>query len=58
MSDPLDDEAIAKAMRRSAWVAEHGSREERAGRFLANAETPADPSHKATPKPAKGLIGG
>ncbi|MDB5432771.1 MAG: hypothetical protein JWP35_3887 [Caulobacter sp.] len=57
MSDPLDDEAIAQAMRRSAWVAEHGSREERAGRFLANVPAPAKPSHKATPKPAKGIGG-
>ena len=34
MSDPLSDEAIARAMKRSVWIAEHGTREERAGRFL------------------------
>lgn len=34
MNKPLDHETIAKAMKKAAWVAKHGTREERSGRFI------------------------
>lgn len=47
MNKPLDHDAIAKAMKEAAWVAKHGTREERSGRFMA-AGSPAK-----APKPGK-----
>jgi len=35
MSNPIDHETIARAMKEAAWIAKHGTREEKAGRFLA-----------------------
>ncbi|MGE5565643.1 MAG: hypothetical protein ACM3YN_05750 [Parcubacteria group bacterium] len=35
MNKPLDHDSIAKAMKEAAWVAKHGTREERSGRFIA-----------------------
>ncbi len=48
MSNPPDRESIAKAMRDAAWIATHGTREERSGRFI-----PAKPSTETPPKPAR-----
>jgi len=31
---PLDHETIARAMKEAAWIAKHGTREQRAGRFI------------------------
>jgi hypothetical protein len=33
---PLDHDSIARAMKEAAWVAKHGTREQRAGRFMPN----------------------
>lgn len=30
----FDHETVLKALRRAAWVAEHGTREEKSGKFL------------------------
>lgn len=35
MNKPLNHDSIAKAMKEAAWVAKHGTREERAGKFIA-----------------------
>ena len=35
MNTPLDHETIARAMKKAAWIAKHGTREQRAGRFVA-----------------------
>lgn len=34
MSLTFDHETVLRALRRAAWVAEHGTREETSGRFL------------------------
>ena len=36
MNTPLDHETIARAMKKAAWIAKHGTREQRAGRFVAS----------------------
>lgn len=54
MSNTPDRESIAKAMRAAAWVATHGTREERSGRFIA--PKPAT-SSKATLKKARATRG-
>ena len=48
MNKPLDRESIAKAMKEAAWVAKHGTREERSGRFIA--PHGSAPKLKAEPK--------
>lgn len=35
MNKPLDHETIARAMKKAAWIAKHGTREQRSGRFIA-----------------------
>jgi hypothetical protein len=35
MNKPLNPASIAKAMKEAAWVAKHGTREERSGKFIA-----------------------
>lgn len=35
MTKTPDPESIAKAMRDAAWIAIHGTREERSGKFIA-----------------------
>ena len=47
MSNPPDRDSISKAMRDAAWIATHGTREERSGRFIT-----AKPSAQAMPKKA------
>ena len=42
MTKTPDPESIAKAMSDAAWVATHGTREERSGRFIASKPVPAD----------------
>ena len=44
MNKPLDRASIAKALKEAAWVAKHGTREERSGRFI--------PPHGSASKPA------
>lgn len=34
MSLTFDNDTVLKALRRAAWVAKHGAREEQSGRFL------------------------
>ncbi|WP_421738529.1 hypothetical protein [Caulobacter sp.] len=36
MTKTPDPESIAKAMRDAAWIATHGTREERSGKFIAS----------------------
>jgi hypothetical protein len=40
MNKPLDRNSIARAMKEAAWVAKHGTREERSGRFLPPQQAP------------------
>lgn len=42
MTKTPDPESIAKAMSDAAWVATHGTREERSGRFIASGPGPVD----------------
>lgn len=48
MNKPLDHETIAKAMKKAAWLAKHGTREERAGQFgpARNSTAPAKADRK------------
>lgn len=49
MNKPIDRSSIARAMKEAAWVAKHGTPEERSGRFIPpHAPTAAKPD--ATPK--------
>lgn len=41
MNKTPDPENIASAMRDAAWVATHGTREERSGKFLPSGASPA-----------------
>jgi hypothetical protein len=50
MNKPLNHDSIAKAMKEAAWVAKHGTREERAGRFI----PPRAPSQSAKPEQKQG----
>lgn len=45
MTKTPDPESIAKAMRDAAWIATHGTREQRSGKF----STPTAPTEVATP---------
>jgi hypothetical protein len=49
MSNKPTSETIAKAMRDAAWIATHGTREERSGQFMAT--KPSSPC-EAAPKKA------
>lgn len=53
MNKPLDHETIAKAMKKAAWIAKHGTREQRAGRFVAP-HGPEGAKPKAKPGPGAG----
>jgi hypothetical protein len=50
MSHPLDQDEIAKAMQRAAWIAAHGTRDERAGRFTPRSVGQAAAFDKITPR--------
>ncbi len=50
MSNPPDRESIAKAMQDAAWIATHGTREERSGRFIS---AKPSTSSETTPKKAR-----
>lgn len=52
MNKPLNHDSIAKAMKEAAWVAKHGTREERSGRFIAL------PCSDAAQKPPQGRKSG
>ncbi|MGZ8363134.1 MAG: hypothetical protein ACXW3D_04675 [Caulobacteraceae bacterium] len=50
MNKFLDTETVLKAGKRAAWVAEHGTREEKSGRFL---PPPGWKGHLVTAKDAE-----
>jgi len=51
MTKTPDPESIAKAMSDAAWVATHGTREERSGKFIA-----PKPAAKVTAPPNKSAV--
>ena len=51
MNKPLDHETIARAMKKAAWIAKHGTREQRAGRFVTpHASTPSGKPEAKQPR--------
>ena len=51
VNKPLDRESIAKAMKEAAWIAKHGTREQRAGRFVTpHASTPSGKPEAKQPR--------
>lgn len=49
MNKPLDRDSIARAMNEAAWVAKHGTREERSGKFIPP-RVPSPPNAPVAPR--------